>query len=72
MDEYVEVQYDTTRDVYVDGTLCGRTNTIMIVQTGNHTFDLGKPVTYGPKSIIMLIYGTTPLAPQQVKFVAEL
>lgn len=72
MDEYVWVQYDTTRDVYVDGTLCGRTNTLMTVQTGSHTFDLGKPITYAPASVTILVYGTTPLAPQQVKFVAEL
>lgn len=72
MDEYVEVQYDTTRDVYVDGTLCGRTNTIMIVETGNHTFDLGQPVIYAPASITKLVYGTSPLAPLQLKFVAEL
>jgi hypothetical protein len=72
MDEYVWVDYDTKRDVYVDGTLCGTTNSIMTVQTGNHTFDLGKPVTYAPAKITVLVFGTSPLAPQQVKFVAEL
>ena len=72
MDEYVEVQYDTTRDVYVDGTLCGTTNKIMTVQTGTHVFDLGQPVIYVPASITKLVQGTSPLAPLQLKFVADL
>lgn len=72
MDEYVEVQYDTTRDVYVDGTLCGTTNKLMTVQRGTHIFDLGTPITYAPASITQLVQNTSTLAPMTLKFVAEL
>jgi hypothetical protein len=72
MDEVVMVSYVAARDVYVDGTRCGTTNSLFHVQTGTHRFDLGQPVTYTPPSITTLVAGTSPLAPLMLKFLAEL
>ncbi|HEX3582141.1 MAG TPA: hypothetical protein VH087_10300 [Thermoanaerobaculia bacterium] len=72
LEESVFVEYTMQRDVYVDGTRLGTTNELMTVETGNHTFDLGKPNTYSPKSVTKLVYGTSPLAPLVITFTPEL
>jgi hypothetical protein len=72
LEESVFVEYTADRDVFVDGTMCGKTNQLMTVETGNHTFDLGKPATYAPKSVTKLVYGTSPLAPLVITFEPEL
>ncbi|MGZ5476613.1 MAG: hypothetical protein ACXW3E_12035 [Thermoanaerobaculia bacterium] len=72
MDESVWVDYVVDRDVFVDGQLCGRTNALMTVETGTHTFDLGLPQTYLPREITKKVTGTTSLDPLVIKFEAEL
>lgn len=72
MDESVWVDYVVDRDVYVDGQLWGRTNELMTVETGTHTFDLGLPQTYLPREITKKVTGTTSLDPLEIKFEAEL
>jgi hypothetical protein len=72
MDESVWVTYVADRDVFVDGQLSGRTNQLMTVETGTHTFDLGLPQTYLPHEITKKVTGTTSLAPLELKFEAEL
>jgi hypothetical protein len=72
LQESVFVEYTMERDVFVDGTLAGTTNQLMTVETGTHTFDLGKPATYSPKSVTKLVYGTSPLAPCVITFTPEL
>lgn len=73
MDESVYVEYaGITRDVYVDGTRCGKTNTVMTVETGTHTFDLGMPKTYLPPSMTKQVQGTSPLDPLVLTFQPEL
>jgi hypothetical protein len=72
LEESVYVEYTMDRDVFVDGTRLGTTNQLMVVETGNHTFDLGIPATYSPKSVSKLVYGTSPLAPLVITFTPEL
>ncbi|MEK6372412.1 MAG: hypothetical protein AABO58_06920 [Acidobacteriota bacterium] len=59
MNEFVLVTFDGDADVYVDGTKCGITNKKMIVETGEHIFDLGDGNNYAPKSITKQIVGST-------------
>jgi hypothetical protein len=68
MEETVLVLYPGVRDVFVDGTRNGTTNQPMAVQTGTHTFDLGKPPNYTPKSITEQVSGTAPLEPRILRF----
>jgi len=46
--EYVVVSYPTTRKVRIDGQDAGFTNDTLMVETGNHLFDLGDPRDYQP------------------------
>ena len=72
MNESVWVDYVAKRDVFVDGQLCGTTNDLFTVETGTHTFDLGLPQTYLPRSITVTVKGSTALAPFEITFEAEL
>ena len=72
MDETDLVEYVGTRDVYVDGQLWGWTNIPFTVETGTHTFDLGDPLTYLPRSITETIADTLPNEPFVIRFEAEL
>ena len=72
LEESVVVEYTSDRDVFVDGTLVGSTNELLIIETGSHTFDLGTPCTYSPKSVTKLVYGTSPLDPLVITFEPEL
>jgi hypothetical protein len=72
VEESVIVAYATERDVYVDGARCGTTNQLLKIQIGNHTFDLGTPSTYRPKSVTKLVYGTSPATPLVITFEPEL
>jgi hypothetical protein len=72
MQENVFVEYVASRTVYVDGTKCGETNEVFLVETGTHTFDLGKPVTYTPPAVTLQVKNTTPLDPLVITFQPEL
>jgi len=68
MDQYVIVSYPGDRTVYVDGTPCGSTNQVMIVQRGSHRFDLGDPRDYAPPFIDAFVVGTTQDNPMRLAF----
>jgi hypothetical protein len=62
VNESVYVEYPSSRDVFVDGQLCGKTKQLMIVQTGTHMFDLGNPQDYTPDSISRQVVHFDPKA----------
>ena len=72
VEESVIVAYAMERDVYVDGARYGTTNQLLTIPIGNHTFDLGTPATYWPKSVTKLVYGTSPATPLVITFEPEL
>jgi len=72
VEESVIVAYALEREVYVDGARCGMTNQLLRIPIGNHTFDLGTPATYSPKSVTKLVYGTSPATPLVITFEPEL
>ena len=72
VEETVIVAYAMERDVYVDGARYGTTNQLLKIPIGNHTFDLGTPATYSPKSVTKLVYGTSPATPLVITFEPEL
>lgn len=59
MNEFVMVCFDGEATVFVDGTMSGITNKKMIVETGEHIFDLGDRADYAPRSITKQIVGST-------------
>jgi len=68
MDQFVIVSFPDARTVFVDGTPCGPTNEVMIVQRGTHRFTLGDPQDYDPPSIERLVVGTTEQNPMRLAF----
>lgn len=63
--EYVVVTYPKVRDVLIDGQVAGQTNdpNPLRVERGHHTFDLGDPEDYLPKSVEKNVRGTTSIKP---------
>jgi hypothetical protein len=68
MDEYVLVQFDDDRIVILDGRAGGRTNRIMIVPGGLHTFSIDEPFDFEPESQRQDVAGTSPALPLRVPF----
>ncbi len=68
MNEVVLVTFDGDATVYVDGTELGKANKKLIVETGNHNFDLGDRNDYAPKVINKTIVGTTADDPYPIHF----
>jgi len=65
---YVIVTFPTDRFVYIDDEQNGRTNDSLRVDAGSHLFDLGPLKNYEPESQIVVVSGTTVLAPQEIVF----
>jgi len=61
--EYVVISYPTTRKVCIDGQDAGLTNETLMVETGNHIFDLGSPRDYQPRSVTKIVLSTTSIGP---------
>jgi len=61
--EYVVISYPTTRKVRIDGQDAGLTNDTLMVETGNHIFDLGAPWDYEPGSVTKIVLGTNSIGP---------
>ena len=61
--EYVVISYPTTRKVRIDGQDAGFTNDTLMVETGNHLFDLDDPRDYQPGSVTKLVQSTTSIGP---------
>lgn len=68
MMEFVRVQYPDSRDVFIDGQKNGTTNQIIIVESGDYTFDLGPEKDYKPKKAIRRVSGTTSMRPEEIVF----
>jgi hypothetical protein len=61
--EYVVISYPITRKVRIDGQDAGFTNETLMVETGNHIFDLGIPRDYKPQSVTQIVQSTTSIGP---------
>ena len=68
MSEFVEVRFQTSRTVRINGAPQGQTNTVLRVQRAKHCFDLGAPQNYTPSEQWKLITGTTRERPAVIKF----
>jgi hypothetical protein len=69
--EYLIVRYPTDRRVVIDDEFNGRTNVLLQLPAGAHTVSLGPPYTFTPDSQEIVLKGTSPLAPLEVKFNAR-
>jgi hypothetical protein len=66
--EFVRVLYPSERDVEIDNTIVGKTNQVLLVETGTHRFDLGQPVDYEPRFKNVNVIGTIPANPMAILF----
>ena len=66
--EYVIVEFEGSRTVYLDGTESGTTNRIIRVGPGMHEFDLGMPLDYYPRQKRIAIQNTNSLEPATIHF----
>lgn len=66
--EYVIVTFPTDRLVYIDDEKSGRTNEVLRVDAGTHSFSLGPVANYRPASRDVTLEDTTPLEPRVVAF----
>lgn len=66
--EYVKVVYKSTRDVFIDGMKSGKTNAVLNVERGMHTFDMGSPVDYSPSKQQLNVLSTSQFAPLEIVF----
>jgi hypothetical protein len=69
--EHVLVQYPVSRTVLIDGEESGKTNAVLRVEEGTHTFSLGGPQNYKPSSRTVNVKGTSPIKPREVTFVKK-
>lgn len=66
--ENVIVKYPGTRTVFIDGEDTGVTNTVLRIEAGTHTFNLGEPKNYKPAFRRRKVTGTSPVKPMEVTF----
>lgn len=66
--EFVVVEFPEERDVLLDGQVAGKTNQTLMVEEGNHLFELGDPKDYSPTSQEMTVENTTSINPLRVTF----
>ena len=66
--EYVIVEFEGSRTVYVDGTESGTTNKIFRVGAGMHEFNLGMPLDYYPRQKRIPVQNTNSLEPATIRF----
>ena len=69
--EYVIVEFDEDRAVYIDDQENGRTNQSLRVGAGTHSFRLGGEQNYSPPEITCAVSGTSVLSPKIIKFAPE-
>jgi len=65
--EYVVVTYAVVRKVRIDGQDAGFTNDTLMVEKGNHSFDLGDPQDYRPATVKTIVQCTTSVGPMMIK-----
>jgi len=66
--EYLIVRFRESRRVMTDGEYNGQTNTLLELEAGTHTVSLEPPANFTPKSLVLLLRGTSALAPKEVTF----
>ncbi len=66
--QFVRVNYESSRDVFVDGVQNGQTNKIIRVDEATFEFDLGTPRDYTPDNIVEQVTGTTSINPLELNF----
>jgi hypothetical protein len=69
--EHVLVHFPVSRTVLIDGEESGKTNVVLRVEEGTHTFSLGSPQDYRPSSRSVNVKGTSPIKPREVTFVKK-
>jgi hypothetical protein len=65
--EHVVVTYLAVRMVRIDGQDAGFTNDTLMVEKGDHTFDLGDPQDYQPATVKTIVQSTTSVGPLIIK-----
>ncbi|MDX1429800.1 MAG: hypothetical protein R3282_05910, partial [Rhodothermales bacterium] len=69
MDEFVIVVFPDSRDVVIDGNEeAGKTNTLIVVNTGRHTFSLQGEQNFTPREQTVLVKNTRANDPLTVEF----
>jgi hypothetical protein len=66
--EFVIVTYPQDRALFIDGAEAGMTNTLLRIEAGTHTFNLGEPRDYVPKWRRKVVRDTTSIAPMEIGF----
>ena len=65
--EFVKVLFPTERDVFIDGQISGKTNKVLAVGLGHHTFTLAG-TNYTPTHIADIVSNTSSEFPMIIKF----
>jgi hypothetical protein len=66
--EHVIIKYPGSRTVLIDGEETGKTNTILRVEEGTHTFRLDGPKDFKPSFRRVKVTGTSPINPREITF----
>lgn len=66
--EFVIVTYPSSRDVFVDDQLSGKTGETLQIETGHHRFSLGEPKDYEPPMQDVVVAATNPIIPMEIAF----
>ena len=66
--EFAFVSYPRVRDVFIDGRRSGQTNELLTVREGEQEFSLGEPVDYTPRTLVVVVTGTTDNTPAELEF----
>jgi hypothetical protein len=69
--EYVKAKFKEDRAIIMDDQDNGRTNEVLRVGAGVHTFTLGGDSNFSPEEITCDVSGTTELEPKVIKFKAN-
>jgi hypothetical protein len=68
--QWVVVEHERVRDVFVDGRRWAVTNRIFLVGEGTHRFDLGAPHDYEPAKRTATVKQTSAQSPLRLAFTA--
>lgn len=66
--EYIKVTFNQDRSVIMDDQASGRTNEVLRVGAGFHTFTLGGEKNFSPGEITCEVSGTNPIEPKVIQF----
>ncbi len=66
--EYVKVTFKQDRAVIMDDQANGRTNEVLRVGAGIHTFTLGGEKNFSPEEITCEVFGTSEIEPEIINF----